>query len=355
MTKTRMFWGPAEEIRDVAWALNTSPTPYALDDADDKVAQLFIFKAGTISKLGFAVTAEAGTPPDYYVGLFTVDASGNPSSTSFGGSSIETYTHSGGVGWKWLTLGTPATAVNGDRAYLVVYPTSTAPDSSNRISSTKYCFFEASHGLNAKNFSTGWTAETGQSHFAVEYSDGSIVGFYAALTYPNDLIKTSTIVESGGKFVAPANFTCLGVTPATYLASASASHKMVLYNSASVEIATTVSYADLDYYGAYSAAGKQLDNFWITPVELIAGETYRVVCQATSTNTITICYATPLSAEGEKALFLSGSKGWTRTYRETVGGAWTDVPEDVPPWKLLVEYDFAAVGGSSGGQFAFVG
>ena len=61
----------------------------------------------------------------------TLDSSGNPTTTAYGGSaSHDAYTLRQ-TGWKWVTLSTGATANAGDFAAVHIYPGAQAPTDGN--------------------------------------------------------------------------------------------------------------------------------------------------------------------------------------------------------------------------------
>lgn len=90
-----------------------------LDAAGEKVGIVFqIPKTGSITKLEFFIDY-VSSAQTLKAGLYTIDSSGNPTSTAYGGMATGTVSPGAG-GWKTVTLATPASATRGDFVACVI-------------------------------------------------------------------------------------------------------------------------------------------------------------------------------------------------------------------------------------------
>jgi len=131
MTPVNALWGPGNIPESTGNATATAFGGHVLNDLDNALAWVLrVPKSGTITHVGFGVKTITGSPPDYYVGLVTLDVAGLPTAVPYGGSAVATYTPTT-PGWVWLELSTPAAAVAGDLVAIHIYPTAIAPDAAN--------------------------------------------------------------------------------------------------------------------------------------------------------------------------------------------------------------------------------
>ena len=88
--------------------------------------------------IGFYIKVIDGTPPDYRVGIWNLGSDGRPDEASlYGGSALEEFTP-GGIGWQWVTLSTPATAVKGDFIGIGIVAGTTPPDGTDNITVDRF-------------------------------------------------------------------------------------------------------------------------------------------------------------------------------------------------------------------------
>ncbi len=347
MTAVKILWGPGS-ASGIA-APNSALVATNLNDADNAVGWLFcVPKDGTITDVGFYVANRVGTPPNYNCGIVTIDSSGRPTTTAYGGSAITAYSPPS-TGWKWVTLDTGATAQAGDFAAVHVYPTATAPDASNYAAITRQDV-AALNGVGLY-YTTGWQTAIATSPLAVRYSDGAVVGIALSSNTIHAQIRSNTDPdEVGCKFTVPAAMTCYGArfyaNTAGWGASAAAS--VVLYNAADGTVASaTISDKDSVDDGAY------VDVFW-DAASLSAATTYRLILKPTVGSGGDI-YATKWSFESTAALAaVPCGDAWQWTQRVDAG-AWTDTNTAVAPMALWVSDITFSTTTAGGGAYAYIG
>lgn len=319
MATVKMLWGPGSTVELTRYSGATFTQ--ALEDADNAVACVYCLpKDGTITHVGFYVDSITGTPPAYYVGLTTIDGNGNPTQTDYGGST-KTTAGSWTTGWKWIALATSATAVAGDFAAVHVYPTGTAPSTSNRI----YAAAGAVAGPGYYNrYTTAWSPSTGGGGvFAIKYDDGTVYGNALSTdTISAGITSATTPDEIGCKFTLPANMTCFGIHTASGTPGTSAAFDFILYDESNTALATC-SVSDKDYVDIYNTIDVYFD-----AVSLTAGSTYRAVVKPTvGTNGAFYPQRYQFESTAAKAAWPCGDT-WQYTYR-TDAGSWTDVSTDL--------------------------
>ena len=337
MTAVRTLLGPAGvgQVLPQTVALSSNN----LSDSDNAVAWVFpIPRTGTITDIGFLIATKTGTPPAYNAGLVTVDTSGRPTTTAYGGSAVTAFTPTA-AGWKWVTLSTPATANAGDWAAVHVYPSGTPPDGSNFIA----VVYDSIHKYlgTGMSYGTSWgNATLGSGAMAVKYDDGSIEGTALASTAVNVAVRSNTSPdEVGCKFTVPAAVTCFGARAQVHTTfGSSATIEIVLYDGSNTVLATgTV--GDKDYVDDQGIVSV----FW-AGVSLAATTTYRLVVKPTTTTNGDVNVPKWTFESAAALAALPGGDTWQYTSRADAG-AWTDDNVSVCPMGLWVsDIDFS--GGS---------
>lgn len=348
-TPINLIFGPGQVI--AASPSSGSMSGQQLNDADNAVGWVFnVPKSGSITKIGVYCTAETGTSPAYNAGIVTVDGSGDPTVTAYGGATNGTITFTA-EGMYWLTLPAPATATAGEWAAVRVWPTASAPDGSN-YASVLISIPWIGHGR-AGYYTTGWTFASGGRgpNFAIEYSDGSIFGFAPASRTNTVLLRSDTTPdEYGNKFTSPSAMTVIGISCCHYNGMGSSSALTVtLYDSGDNVLASTA-ISDKDFVNDT----EQITAFF-APVTLAAGQIYRITITATVSGSGGSIYPSRFifdSAAAKDAM--PGAVGHVATYR-TDAGAWTDTTAEVAAIGLIVTAIEFGSTGSSGGQFAYIG
>src|SRR3990167_461988 len=296
----------------------------ALNDADNSVAHVVcLIKDGTITKVGFLVTALNGSPPSYNVGLVTVDASGNPTTTPYGGSAITGWVPAA-TGWNWITLSTPATANAGDFCAIRIYPGLTPPDGSNNISVGESDLIDGSGSTgnmvfpNSQRFTTSWLKRGGSDPIALSYNDGTIMGYSVDERDDYAFNTTSTPDEVGNLFTAPFTFTCNGAILGLPNWSSGATCQVILYDSLD-NVLKSVTIGDEDYLGTGDSF---IRVYWDNQI-LTSGSQYRIVLKTTTGAGVNfnICYF-DFDVAGDRACVPDGTtfQGTSRSD----AGAWTD-------------------------------
>jgi hypothetical protein len=346
VTAVKILWGPA-----AIGGVTTTTTAFggqALNDADNSAGWAFSLpKDGTVTDVGFFVTAENGTSPAYNCGIVALDSSGNPTTTPYGGSAITTHTATG-TGWRWVTLSTGATANAGDIAAVRVYPTGTAPDGSNNISVSRTSITD-DVGTNYA-YTAGWINAAGTPPMAIKYSGGEIYGMaLASATHHVQIRSNTTPDEVGCLFQVPAAMTCTGARFWAHDAGwgASATVDITLYSAADSVLATaTVS--DKDFVGNNNA----VNVFW-DAVNLSAATNYRLIIKPTVAAGGDIY--TPkwtFESTAARSAVPEGAR-WQYTSRADAG-AWTDDNVSVCPMGLWVS-DITFSAGATAYEYGYIG
>lgn len=325
-------WGPGAN-RVFNNGIGAALSGQSLSDSDNSLAGLFCLpKAGSINKIGFYIISENGASPAYKVGLVTIDSSGNPTDTAYGGSAIETPTFTA-AGWVWVTLATPATAVAGEFAGVRIWPHTSAPDGTNYIRVASTIMDQIGH-LGVATYLTSWAKSAGGSLYAIQYDDGTIFGNALTSVSPYSTINTGTTPdEIGGKFTVPVPMTVYGLTFSTnevYIGSA-CTFTVKLYDAAdNVLSSTTIS--DKDFV---NATGRTHLSIYFAPINLATNTTYRItVLPTTGTNGNIPLGWWAFESAAAKATYNEGTY-WEKTER-TDAGAWTDTALALPAMALIV-------------------
>jgi hypothetical protein len=345
MTAVRTLWGPA--AIGVANIAGSAVSAQALTDADNAVAWVFnVPKDGTITDVGYLVTAENGTSPAYNCGLVTVDATGNPTTTAYGGSAVTPATWTS-TGWKWVTLSTPATGAAGDFAAVHIYPGGTPPDGSNNIT---VAYGPVADGGYSLNYVVAWTQAALGGPMAIKYNDGSIYGFAltSVTTYVAGITSGTTPDEVGAKFQVPAAMTCtgarLGCNRTGY--GSAATMDVVLYSAADGVLASTT-VSDKDFLDVQDYVNVHWD-----AVNLSAATDYRLIIKpTTATNGGVTVTKWSVESTAARNMWPAGDS-WHWTER-TDAGAWTDTTTAIPYMGLWVSD--ITFGGAAAYEYGYIG
>lgn len=280
-------------------------------------------QADQITDFGFHVSRVSGTASVYVAELVTLDSSGNPSSTRYGGSTGCVFTAAEvSLGWNWKTLGIPATGTAGDIVAAEVR-TVTASSTSN-IGTSGRTIYES--GMPREIVTL--TDVDGHPPMAVKYLDGRVQGLplhnATRLSYDN----ASDPDEIGGKFTTPISLVCNGAFFEANFDS-NAPFALLLYDENDVELRrATVSDED---YVAGAASGVRLH--W-EDVILEVGKDYRLTLLPTSATNVylyTLNFVT-----GTYRYVVPGGMNWQKTQR-TDAGSWSDFENDVPWMAVMVK------------------
>lgn len=334
MAPVKMLWGPAAIGQ--ANIVNSALSSLALNDSDNAAGWSFcVPKDGTIEAVGVLLTAENGTSPAYNCGVVTLDSSGRPTTTAYGGSAV-TSAQWTSTGWKWITLSTGATANAGDYAAVHIYPGASAPDGSNNISVCRDSV--AGPGVTLY-YGVSWLGtQIFGGAYAIRYSDGTVFGNALTSNTPYVQLRSdATPDEAGCKFTVPAAMTVTGARVGIAAAwGSSATATVTLYDNSNTSLAS-VSISDKDYVDDNTIVDVYFD-----AVNLTAGATYRLTVTAGASGTGGNVYLQryPFDSTNAKAAWPCGAD-WQFTER-TDAGAWTDVSTDLSYFGLWVsDIDFS--------------
>lgn len=319
----KLLLGPAS--LGVPQATSTAaPTSTTLDAAADKVAYIFsVPKDGTLNRVGFRAVL-VGTQPQYRVSFQTLNASGEPSGSVYGGCAATDVTVS--AGWNWATLSTGATAAAGDRIAAVIEAGAVAPDASNHITVQRsQAGFLSVMGLpyTAENTTAAWVKNDDGAVIAARYSDGVVVGTpLDATTILNGNVNSGTSPdEVGCAFTVPVTLACVGARVA--LDPASGASVIVRLYSDTTEVAVTTAILAVELSNLSVSI---MDVAW-DAVALSPGTTYRLTVVPQNANNVDLLQWTVPDADS-KAAWPEGSR-WQRTAR-TDAGAFAETATQLP-------------------------
>lgn len=320
------------------WDLATSISrvDLTIDAAGEKVAFVFrVPKTGDIDRVSFRVQAVTSSQT-LRVSLETVDGSGNPSGTDYGGSAPGTQT-SPAVGTSYeVTLATPASATEGDYIAAVIQFDSSVGNLAISQGSISANVAGSSYPV---HYTASWAKQARQPMLSIRYDDGTY-GFISAI--PPCLFSSagfntgSTPDERANKFILPAPLQVCGMY--AYI-NAGNTMDMVLYDSGGTALETVSN----DPNSRQSAA-QLYTLFPFAPRDLTAG-TYYVAVKPTSGSNIT-AYWVELLATGH----LAGLHGGTNIHyaSRTDAGSWNDNTSLRLKAGLVVSGVDAGGGGGSG-------
>jgi len=344
---------------------DASPTTFYLDDSNDSIAWSFIIpKTGTITDIGFFISYKSGTPPTYKTGISPLTtASGFPSPTGYGGSSIENFNYTS-LGWQWVTLSTPASAIAGDSVCVQVYPGAVAPTVSNRIGIPSNTIYPDDQyfipGIQELVTGPSWTHQWGGfGYFAIRYDNGDIYGVPIKRLVKITITTETTPDEVGCKFTLPFDANCIG--PSISFDDATNNNtglKIILYDSGDA-ILRSITFLDTDELTqTYSAlGGYKRELRWSSPVSLTKDTTYRLTLQnLTSLSGIVMWGVDFFDSNSRSNNLLGGLTDWNGTVR-TDSGAWTDFDTIVYDMGIVIDsisYETTPPSSGAGGAYAYV-
>lgn len=330
-----------------------APAATVLDATAEKAAVIFqVPVTGSIEKVGF----QLGTVTEedtLKVGLYTVDASGDPTTTAYGSMVAGTVTFADGDDntWQNVTLGTPATATKGDMVAAVIEFNSWTDGNLNIAYLSES--FAGTSGPNfpyIDHFTAAWAKNNRVPILGVEYASAAyhvIDGVWPVTLVTNTAFNSSSAADEIAlrfqlPFPARLSGFAFGLTPA-----AGANFDVVLYSGTTA--LDTFSF-DGDHRGAalpYVYFGK-----FTNPQELAANTVYRLALKPTTTTSITISRFTVPSAAAMGQL-----SGGVQFYESTRvdAGAWTDTTTRRPYFFLQFDQFDDGTGGGSGGEGPLIG
>lgn len=276
----------------------SSSANYQINGSGQRIGWVFqVPKSGTVNKLGVRI-ATAATPILSRIGLYTVDGSGNPTTSAYGSGAYETFTPAANT-YSEITIGssvgTPYTMTARDICALVVEFDSTAGDyflsaASGGSDPISFPYFDKFNGVST------WTkSTTGVYAFAsLAYNDGTYgdigaVGFADTGTSSTYNLN-STPDEYALNFTAPFKCRAIGAWSCFNPAS-TGDFELDLYSGTS-QIATTGTVDGDDS----ASANNYRQYLFSSPVTLAAGSSYYVSQRPLTTANNNYRYANLVSA-----------------------------------------------------------
>lgn len=324
---------------------------YALDAVGEGAASILMPpRTGNIRNIGFRIAAASSPVLTLDVGVYTVDSSGLPTTTAFGG--MTAYSVSSGL--------TASAYISGDLGVDCTISDLTVPIAvvarvSARTSGTVSVELSAmtnNGGVPYTARSNGtWTKATPGCSFVIKYDDGSVYHVPGTLVSGNG---SQAFLANGNarglKLQVPFACRVVGLWGA-HFPSTARSHSIVLYDDADNILATSTRTT-----GIYMGVVNGIIQSPVVPVSLTANQTVRVVhlcADASGLDLYTIQF--PHVDAITQALGNGFSSTLQNTSR-TGAGAWTDAAltsSGSPMLGLLI--DQVDVGGGASGMLVHPG
>ncbi len=327
------LWLPAPLLNGYNSPEYDSAFNMVIDAAGEKAATIFMVpKSGTITAIGF-MTGAVTTAQTLQAGLYTLDASDNPSATAYGGMVVGTQAAPAANTWYEVALGTGATATAGDAIAAVIDWNATAGNLEIRqISGNAGGVAQCALPFNT-HYTTAWAKQsTAIPCIAIKYSDGTYAEI--PMTLPVTAITQryfnsgSTPDERGMKFTLPAPMRLSKIWLYQRISDVQ-DWNFVLYDSAGTAVLTqTINHS-------IGATGRMKVFDLATKQSLFANSVYRAVVKPTTTTND--FYIHDMSFNSAAMLdILGGGQNFHATER-TDAGAWTDTTTIRPMMGLVFD------------------
>lgn len=294
----KILW--PDPTRYLAYSGISTNANYQINTAGHRIGWVFqVPMAGTITKVGIRIHTCA-TAQLSRLGLYTVDGSGNPTSTGYGSSAYGTFTPAATTYFE-VTLGTPATATVGDLCALVVEFDSTGGDMF--VTGANGTWNPCSLGYVDK-YTSSWAHGSAGSMLMAHlyYSDSSgqwpdfgcapFTGVCATGTFN---LNTAGADEYALKITPPFKARIAGIWH-NYLTAAGADYEAILYEGTTARATQAI---DGDYNSISVSVRHCL---FATPYTIAAGTTYYAAIRPTTTANVTYRNYTLEAAKSEQGL-----------------------------------------------------
>lgn len=298
-----------------------SSTAFTLDASGEKVAFVFIVpKSGTISKITFC-TGTVTDAQTLRVGLETLDASGDPSGSQYGGSAVGTQTSPATNSRHEVTLATPATAVAGDHIAVVIQFDS-AVGNLNIFGTIKGLGSATGNSFPyIDHFTTAWAkSNVSVPRVSLYYSSDDsypFTGCMPAIIYPTPNtynVDSVSFDELGNLVELPFGHQVWG---ASFILDLDGAASLVLYDASSFVVRTVALLP-----AERASTGEALFQVpFASPVDMGPNQAYRLVIQPTTTTNVTFPAITMLTMAHRQAYPLGP---YLRSTIRVNAGAWTD-------------------------------
>lgn len=325
----------APHLPTVSWSGNS----VVLDNAADRIAWIVKApKTGSIDRISFR-TGTVTTSESVSVGIYTVDASGDPTSTAYGGMTAGAQATLAANTTYEVTLGTAASATIGDTIAIVVQFTSAVGNlqiisnwSGGATSVFPYC---------DNNTAAAWAKVAGGAvpTVSVRYSDAAYygVGGLPACNGAGQSFNTgSTPDEIGNIINVP--FACR-VWGFWLVADIDNAADVVLYDTNGTTVLRTVSIVPAERTG--TGTGLYYMPFTTTQ-DLAINSSYRIVLKPTTGSNVQIQRMTVLAA-GHMDMAPLGQECYETSRADA--GAWTNTTTQRVSIGLLIDGLSDNVGG----------
>ena len=325
---------------------------YTLDATGEKAAVIFQIPAdGNITNLGFR-TSTVTTGDTMKIGLYTVDASGNPTTTAYKGmvagtqvvADIDDNTYFN------VTLGTQATSVvKGDIVALVIEYNSYVAGNMGITTITSTGGSALAGFPYGDLYLVSWTKQSTLLAVTIEYSGGvyyPILGILplgsAGVSFVNANVNTATFDEYGIRINIPIPARAVGIWAALY-GNTNADFEAILYEG-------TTALKTIAHDGDYTASVGTVTPFFLffsTAQDLTANTNYYIAIRPTTTTNLSFYFFTAPSVAA--AAQFHGGAGAYRVKRLNQG-AWTEETTIIAHMGIILDAFSDGVGGGGGGM-----
>lgn len=321
-----------------------------IDASGEKVAFIIqIPKTGTVSKIGFR-TGTVTTPQTLRVGLYTVDGSGDATTTAYGGMVAGTQTSPASTTNYLVTLGTNSSVTAGDIVAVVIEFDSTVGNLNIAYAATETNVFPY-----VELYTGTWAKTAATPVVSLEYDDGSYAVIYGCVP-PGS--STNTTFNSGStpdeyalyfKLKGPVNLN--GVSLYGGASATGADFSLVLYDTDGTTSLASLS-IDGDTRASTSATTISMYTF-TSAITLSKDVFYYLSLKPTTANNCRLTRYTVANA-GSMDSLPGGSLFYEAT--RTDAGGWSTTTTVRPGIYLhLSAIDDGTSSSGSGGAFTFIG
>jgi len=345
------LWLPAPWLNAYNAPEYDSAYNMVLDAAGEKASCIFqIPKSGTITNIGF-MTGAVTSSQTLKVGVYSLDASDDPSTTVYGGMAAGTQASPAADTWYEVALGTNATATAGDVVAVTIEWNATAGNLEIRqMAGNSGGIAQVGLPFNT-HYTAAWSKQTTTIPcIAIKYDDGSYAEI--PLTLPVTAITQryfssgSTPDERGMKFTLPAPMRLTKFWLYQRISDV-ADWDFVLYDSGnSVLLTQTLNHS-------VGATGRLKVFELSTKQSLTASSVYRAVIKPTTATSDFYIHDMTLNSVAMLDIF-GGGQNFHATER-TDAGAWTDTTTSRPLMGFVFDQVDDGTGGGGGGGGPLIG
>lgn len=328
--------------------ISATPGTQVIDANNDGVGMAFIApKTGNISKVGYNITAKAGTPPTYRIGIEGIAATRAPDGTYKASGTSYVDDAPTATGWEWHTLGAAAAVTAGDSLCASVrYQTGTIDGSNNiTVATTISTSIAGAHPYILTLTAGTWAAVTGYPAIAVQYDDGTTIVGYPYSSFSNNAWNSGSSPKFRGNLWTPqVSSKTSGVWIFDRLPN-NADLTVAVYkdNDASAMASGSVAIDPDVVVSGTGASNMAIFVPWGALITHAVGSLYRFVIVPTTVNSNTTFIETAVPDAASLAQW--GGQDWQKTTASTAG-TWTDTANSFfPMFPIIEEVDIPSGGG----------